>query len=152
MASLPEVLIEKIFNYAFYPHEMPFCNTCRYNRVVENLPRLEMNHDPYRIFHWYYDYYPNYNYFKIRQQCLTGFGKPFLHDELRIMTNLDTKPYIIFSYILKRLRNKPAVEIREITNNKVTDNYEDGQLETEYKSYIEEKKPICKDFLFEDDY
>ena len=154
MSNLPEVLIIKIFNYVFYPHEMPFCKTYRYNKVIESLPLIEMNHNPYHIYHWYYDYYPNFNYLELRKQHLTGFGKPYIDDELRLMRNIAEKPYIIFSYVLRRFKNKALVEINETTQYIITGNTIHNPIyyENEYKSYIKEKKPICKDFLFEDDY
>ena len=145
MSNLPEVLIQKIFNYAFYPHQMPFCKTQRYNKVIENLPIVEMNYGLYRIYHWYCDYYPNYNYSKLRKQHLTA---------LRIMRNVPKKPYMIFSYVLRRFKNKALVEIDETTNHLLEDGnlYNPLYFEKAYKSYLKEKKTICKDFLFEDDY
>lgn len=154
MSNLPEVLIMKIFNYVFYPHQMPFCKTQRHNKVIENLPLVEMNHDPYHIYHWYYDYYPNHNYLEIRKQHLTGFGQPYIDNELRLMRIVPEKPYMIFSYVLRRFKNKALVEIDETTNHLIKDGslYNPLYFENEYKSYLKEKKPICKDFLFEDDY
>ena len=37
MSILPEDIITHIFNYAFYPHQMPLCKTYRYNKVLKNI-------------------------------------------------------------------------------------------------------------------
>ena len=153
MSNLPEVLILKIFNYAFYPHQMPYYKTEKYNKAIETIPTLEMFHDPYRIYHWYYDYYPNFNYLKIRKQHLTGFGKPYIDEELRLMRSVPEKPYMIFSYVLRRFKNKPLVQIDETTSyNIIGENiYNPIFFENEYKSYLKDKKTFCKDFLFDND-
>ena len=92
---------------------------------------------------------------KLRKQHLTGFGQgPYIDHELRLMRIVQEKPYMIFSYVLRRFKNKALVEIDETTNHLIKDGslYNPLYFENEYKSYLKEKKPICKDFLFEDDY
>lgn len=121
MSNLPEVLIMKIFNYAFYPHEMPFCNTYRYNKVINKLPLICFNPDSYRIYQWSYDIWSDINGIEQRKliikSCTGQYGIPCYDGEGSLWDALG-KPYLRFVYILKVFKWN-FMEIEECTSNRI---------------------------------
>lgn len=101
---LPLEIVRMIFEYAFYPHEMPYNEVAKYNMCVNQLPRKE------RINHYLYMYY----------KLQAGNTNPWYYGN-RSYFYYDPKlsPYVNFDYQVTYLGRTWTIE--ECTNCKKTD-------------------------------